>query len=359
HRDIKPSNILFKGGSDGEPNSLYLVDFGSVHTISQSGTLTVVGTYGYMPPEQFGGRAVPASDLYSLGVTIAYLMTGTHPAERTSSDMQSVIEASSLSPVFKQCLKCLLQADLTQRTSSASVALQQLTTSISSLPATKQSLAPPSVDSSLPRTHQPLSLENSTLKISKTFYEFEIQFFDDRLIGQPFQDYQSTYVFLVTMIVILVFGGLFYGSGLPLLWAAMLAAILLFSIVPMSWNSRRSEQRALALKLSLPSSDALLMRVDKLDLANTAGRLPSDVASFQRTALLSHLQLINIDAIFPPQGQPARLSFLFSKDAKKAPDVLSLEGTQSEIEWLCAQLSQWKDLPIERRTAERASLTRR
>ncbi|MEO0648817.1 MAG: protein kinase, partial [Cyanobacteria bacterium J06650_10] len=47
HRDIKPSNILFKGGSDGEPNSLYLVDFGSVHTISQSGTLTVVGTYGY------------------------------------------------------------------------------------------------------------------------------------------------------------------------------------------------------------------------------------------------------------------------------------------------------------------------
>ncbi|HBE34384.1 MAG TPA: serine/threonine protein kinase, partial [Cyanobacteria bacterium UBA11368] len=40
----------------------------------QSGTITVVGTYGYMPPEQFGGRAVPASDLYSLGATLIYLV---------------------------------------------------------------------------------------------------------------------------------------------------------------------------------------------------------------------------------------------------------------------------------------------
>jgi serine/threonine protein kinase len=67
HRDIKPSNILLGNSID----DIYLVDFGSVQNLAnkKGGTITVVGTYGYMPPEQFGGRAKPASDLYSLGTT--------------------------------------------------------------------------------------------------------------------------------------------------------------------------------------------------------------------------------------------------------------------------------------------------
>ena len=53
---------------------MYLVDFGAVQAAAvEQGTITVVGTYGYMPPEQFGGRAVAASDLYSLGATLIYL----------------------------------------------------------------------------------------------------------------------------------------------------------------------------------------------------------------------------------------------------------------------------------------------
>ena len=62
HRDIKPSNILLadRGNSVGQ---VYLVDFGSVQTLAvkEGGTITVVGTYGYMPPEQFGdGGQAPA-----------------------------------------------------------------------------------------------------------------------------------------------------------------------------------------------------------------------------------------------------------------------------------------------------------
>jgi serine/threonine protein kinase len=77
HRDIKPSNILLTDRSGNSPGKVYLVDFGSVQTIAaQAGsTITVVGTYGYMPPEQFGGRVSPASDLYSLGTTLIYLLT--------------------------------------------------------------------------------------------------------------------------------------------------------------------------------------------------------------------------------------------------------------------------------------------
>ena len=37
---------------------------------------TVVGTYGYMSPEQFRGAAQPSSDLYSLGATLLFLLTG-------------------------------------------------------------------------------------------------------------------------------------------------------------------------------------------------------------------------------------------------------------------------------------------
>ena len=67
HRDIKPSNILLTNRSGNSPGQVYLVDFGSVQTVAATngGTITVVGTYGYMPPEQFGGRCVEASDLYS------------------------------------------------------------------------------------------------------------------------------------------------------------------------------------------------------------------------------------------------------------------------------------------------------
>ena len=59
HRDIKPSNLIL-----GEDRHVYLVDFGSVQdkAAKEGATFTVVGTYGYAPLEQFGGRATPASD---------------------------------------------------------------------------------------------------------------------------------------------------------------------------------------------------------------------------------------------------------------------------------------------------------
>ena len=75
------------GNSIGQ---VYLVDFGSVQTLATRAgqTMTVVGTYGYMPPEQFGGSAVPASDIYSLGCTALRLITGSHPGDLPQRDLQ-------------------------------------------------------------------------------------------------------------------------------------------------------------------------------------------------------------------------------------------------------------------------------
>ena len=129
HRDIKASNVLLGDRSGDHVGQVYLVDFGSVKTAvaQQDGTITVVGTYGYMPPEQFGGRAVPASDLYGLGATLIHLATGTHPADLLQDEMKIQFEQLvNLSPAFLDWLKWLTEPSLKLRLASAREALQAL-----------------------------------------------------------------------------------------------------------------------------------------------------------------------------------------------------------------------------------------
>lgn len=81
HRDIKPSNVIRHIGDDGRPHHM-LVDFGSVRdTLKPAGGSTVVGTFGYMAPEQFQGRARPQSDIYGVGATALAMLTGQEPEE--------------------------------------------------------------------------------------------------------------------------------------------------------------------------------------------------------------------------------------------------------------------------------------
>ena len=129
HRDLKVSNVLLGDRSGENVGQVYLVDFGSVKTavLQQDGSITVVGTYGYMPPEQFGGRAVPASDLYSLGATLIHLATGSHPADLLQDEMKIQFEQLvNLSPAFLDWLKWLIEPSLKHRLASAREALQAL-----------------------------------------------------------------------------------------------------------------------------------------------------------------------------------------------------------------------------------------
>ncbi|MBE9214051.1 serine/threonine protein kinase [Plectonema cf. radiosum LEGE 06105] len=129
HRDIKPSNILLTNRSGNSVGEVYLVDFGSVQNITavEGGTLTVVGTYGYMSPEHFGGRAVPTSDLYSLGATLIYLATGIHPADLPQKDLQIQFEnKTQLSQHFTNWLRKVLEPSQEKRFNSAQVALEAL-----------------------------------------------------------------------------------------------------------------------------------------------------------------------------------------------------------------------------------------
>jgi serine/threonine protein kinase len=128
HRDIKPSNILLTNRSGNSIGDVYLVDFGSVQTIVRNNnTMTVVGSYGYMPPEQFSGKATPASDLYGLGATLIYLVTGQHPADLPQQDLVIKFEAAAnISPGFSSWLRKMTQPMISKRLASAEQALQIL-----------------------------------------------------------------------------------------------------------------------------------------------------------------------------------------------------------------------------------------
>ena len=85
HRDIKPDNIILRQ-RDNHP---VLIDFGAVRETmgtvvnSQGNTASsiVIGTPGFMPSEQAAGRPLYSSDLYSLGLTMIYLLTARLPQD--------------------------------------------------------------------------------------------------------------------------------------------------------------------------------------------------------------------------------------------------------------------------------------
>lgn len=129
HRDIKPSNILLTNRSGNSAGKVYLVDFGSVQTVAATngGTITVVGTYGYMPPEQFGGRCVEASDLFSLGATLIFLITGLHPTELPQKDLQIQFrQTANFSEEFADWLEWMTEPSLSQRYKSTQEAIKAL-----------------------------------------------------------------------------------------------------------------------------------------------------------------------------------------------------------------------------------------
>lgn len=124
HRDIKPSNLIW-----GEDERVYLVDFGAVQNqaVLEGATFTVVGTYGYVPMEQFGGRAVPASDLYALGATLIHLLTGIAPADLPQRDARiQFADRVGLDLGFVNWISKLTEPSLAERFSTARQALEAL-----------------------------------------------------------------------------------------------------------------------------------------------------------------------------------------------------------------------------------------
>ena len=133
HRDIKPENIIFC-----PDRTLVLVDFGAAklfkdRLLQQTGT--IIGSPEYIAPEQLRGKAVFSSDIYSLGITCLYLLTGVSPFDLYSDSednwvWRDYLCSNTISLELGQIIDRMIVRATARRYISAKQALQDLNTKI-------------------------------------------------------------------------------------------------------------------------------------------------------------------------------------------------------------------------------------
>jgi serine/threonine protein kinase len=323
HRDIKPSNILLHSRSGHSVGQVYLVDFGSVQNQAAKfgGTITVVGTYGYMAPEQFGGRSVPASDLYGLGATLIYLVTGLHPTELSQQDLkiQFVDRVKQLNPHLIDWLEWMTEPSLSKRLSSAEQAWRSLKN-------------PRPLD----KTPIALHLQGSDIKLRKTSEFIEIIFpppgvglglialFSTAVAAKAtlwgnFDYNKTTNSEINLLILMMISGNLLAVVGVMFLFALFRKLrlrierqqISFFShLFWLKWNYSKPA----------PRQDICQLEIEQIEYT-----VPVRVEKLYRASLV----------IVLPENQKYRVG--------------EKQGlNQSEIEWLATELSQWWGLKIQR-----------
>jgi len=134
HRDIKPSNLI-KRFKDGK---FSLIDFGAVKEIGTAifdspkeiSQTQVIGTPGYMPPEQHSGKPLYSSDIYALGKTAIYGLTGRTPTDWENietNEMVSWYEKTSISNELAQVINRMTTAKTAERYKSVQEVLDDIT----------------------------------------------------------------------------------------------------------------------------------------------------------------------------------------------------------------------------------------
>jgi serine/threonine protein kinase len=153
HRDIKPDNIIIRR----RDQQTVLIDFGAVkesvgtmlNSQGQTTSSIVIGTPGYMPPEQGVGRPVFSSDLYSLGLTAIYLLTGKLPQDLPTNHHTGEFDAwrtyaRTVSDRFAEILDRAIRYHPRDRFATAEAMLDALRTSrIIAPPAAPMAVAAP------------------------------------------------------------------------------------------------------------------------------------------------------------------------------------------------------------------------
>ena len=151
HRDVKPSNVMLCTEADGAIVAK-LIDFGLVRDLSdQSAGSSVrtgfIGTPNFASPEQFTGATTDArSDIFSLGVTLWFMLTGKVPFDGTHEEIQRqqlsgalpLDQLKDIPRTVVDLIKCMLEADPAKRPQSPAGLKEQLNNCIATIDAPKQ-----------------------------------------------------------------------------------------------------------------------------------------------------------------------------------------------------------------------------
>ncbi|ALF54203.1 serine/threonine protein kinase [Nostoc piscinale CENA21] len=202
HRDIKPQNII-RRRSDGK---LILIDFGASKQLTATVHTklgTTIGSHGYTPIEQMqDGQAYPASDLYSLGVTCFYLLTGNAPSKLWMQQGYGWVTSwrrylpnthtgrIAIGSKLGKVLDKLLTTDIRQRYQTAEQVLQDLK---------KQSLASPTSTSLFVSAPTLLTVPGS----------------QQRLLAFKINDNWQKLLLVNVVVILLGLGGIWYFQFLP------------------------------------------------------------------------------------------------------------------------------------------------
>lgn len=155
HQNIKPKNIILRD-EDSIPIS---IDFGKIEQIvstygfyGEKQIFSINNTDGYAPAEQILGKAVFASDLYSLGLTAIYLLTAQKPVELAvdakTNNFKLPREIAALDPDLAKVIARAISSNVADRYSSASQMREAL-------------LAPKSLELNTPADRHPVSLHHN------------------------------------------------------------------------------------------------------------------------------------------------------------------------------------------------------
>ena len=122
HRDLKPANLMTT--KDGQ---LKLIDFGIARHFVANARVTMVGTHGYAPPEQYAGRPEPRSDLYSLAATMYQALSGRDPTTEAPFRFPPLRNyCPDLNPKLIAAIERALAYDIGNRPRDAEAFRQQL-----------------------------------------------------------------------------------------------------------------------------------------------------------------------------------------------------------------------------------------
>lgn len=344
HRDIKPSNILLTNRSGNSIGNIYLVDFGSVNLAASSSVMTVVGTYGYMSPEHFGGKAVPKSDLYSLGATLIYLMTGMHPANLPRKDGKIQFEQLiNCSNDFTNWLQRMVEPVEELRFASAKVASQSLKQPLNNIS-----------NSSYKKSIKLKKPFGSKIFIQKNKNGLEIVFprqriskLKDELIFLGIKLYASAIILpFLLLTVLLLLSTIFHGLGYSISIFSVLFALILFILCLGIFGI------CIALIVNiiddLIKATIKLFKRDRLWINGKKICLSFNWLCF-KSWFIHSISSTNINKIekIPIAGNRPLWVIAANIGANQYKLVDNSDLTEVEIDWLYNELSDYLNLPLE------------